>query len=302
MKYISKLLPVLALIMLATAVSSCKHLKKTDEKIVGLWTTEDKIDGVDATEYFQFNDDGTFTRLCDVHIPETPGYTVEGKWEVSLLKGGLKLTYDLSSLKPFYPWDGEPDSEAQRSILRIAKDDISESAGKGLIATEFNGSGDEMTLTFPGLGAKKFTKDTATDLVALAKLKSPKATDMDQIESEPAPAPAPVPATASSLFKDGLNVLEGTFRFRGEDYGFKVTFNYDAATGKASNPKYQANGYGSVYSLSTITISKDERSLRLSGMASGTNTSIQVEYAGKSSFEGRMTRGANSGTCRLRIR
>lgn len=101
---------------------------------------------------------------------------------------------------------------------------------------------------------------------------------------------------------DGKNTLIGTFNFGGAKYGFVVTCDFDATTGDASNPTYEASGYGSVSKLSEISISSDGTQLVLSGKAAGTDTYIAVEAPeGGSTLVGTMRRGNNNGTCTLTL-
>lgn len=294
-------LNLISVSILVLAFLSCKHTDKRDEKIVGLWSAEAVMDGENATEYFQFNDDGTFVRVCDIHNPAIAGFRVDGTWKIISLRGKMKLTYDLSSLKSFNLADGTTDPEKSRSMLRIASEDIREATGKGPVDLEFKDSGDELILTFPGLGVKKFSKEKDTDLNML--LKSTPSEDVTQAKPEEQPQSKPKVETTSgsSILRDGLNILDGEFRFQGNDYGFIVTFMYDAATGRASDATYEAAGYGGQSKLSNITVANGEKSLTLSGTASGTKTSIVVDYAGNSKYKGKMVRGANNGTCVLTL-
>lgn len=105
----------------------------------------------------------------------------------------------------------------------------------------------------------------------------------------------------SPILRDGLNIFDGKFNYQGIDYGFIVTFMYDTATGVASDPTFEASGYGSKSQLSEITVSNDEKTLVLSGTASGSKASIVADYIGNSEYSGTMVRGAKYGTCVLSL-
>lgn len=306
-------LNLLAGILLLTILSSCNYVKKTDDKIVGLWSTESVVDGTEATEYFKFKSDGTFVHLCEMHSSDIPGFVVSGTWKIGPMRSRMKLTYDLSSLKSFWTKSGEPDSEKTRSVLKAATEEISAAAGKEPILVEFNDSDNRLTLNFPGIGEKKFSKDSETDIdnllasnvlegASASVAKTEKAPEAEEPEMAAPVAPvAPAACAAPAILRDGLNILDGQFRFQGNDYGFIVTFKYDVATGKAYDPTYEAAGYGNQSKLSSITVANDEKTLTLTGTASGTKTSIVADYAGGSRYTGRMTRGSNNGTCVLTL-
>lgn len=107
-----------------------------------------------------------------------------------------------------------------------------------------------------------------------------------------------------NILNDGTNFMSGTFNYAGAKYGFSVTFRYDAATGKASDATYEADGYGSTYPLSTINVSSDRSNvyITLRGNAAGANTQINVSAEiGNPRFTGNMIRGTHSGTCTLML-
>lgn len=294
--YLNKLTSAVVLIALLAAMTSCNFLKKNDKKIIGLWTLENNVNGVTSKEYIEFDQDGTFRMLCDNIGEGNPGYMVDGKWSVSLLTGALKLDYNLSTLRVYHPFDSEPDAVKVSEVLSNARKEL-RAIRDNDVELKFSGSGDEMTMIIPDSDAREYVKDTETDLEALSNQKEIVSVTEEEVQT----VAEPVPVANSTVFHDGLNRLDGAFNFKGADYGFIVTFVYDTASGKASSPTYEATGYGSVSNLSNVYVSPDGSTLSLSGIASGTQTSIRVSYTGNSTFEGSMTRGANSGTCRMTL-
>ncbi len=297
----NNLIKIFSIIVILTILSSCNYVKKNKEKIVGVWTAETVIDGVEATEYYQFNDNGTFECVCTIDNPEIPGYTVNGTWEIGSLRSKVKLNYDLSTLKFFNPIFENLDTEKGLSILKSASRNIREVSDKDPIPFEFSDFGKVMTLDFPGQGIKKFSKEEEANIKDLMLSKLQKKQKTEETEEQPQRRPQLDTPATRSILKDGLNILDGQFRFQGSDYGFIVRFMYDSATGEAYNPTYEAAGYGTESNLSDITVANDEKTLTLSGTASGTKTTIVVDYVGDSRYEGRMVRGSNNGTCILTL-
>lgn len=120
-------------------------------------------------------------------------------------------------------------------------------------------------------------------------------------------APAPVASSqprektaSSSGLATGHHVMEGEFTFQGAEYGFTVEFDYNAATGTASNVTYQAAGYGGKSKLSSMTVGDNGRDITIKGTASGTKTEINASASpGSNIYSGYMVRGNNRGPCKM---
>lgn len=105
-----------------------------------------------------------------------------------------------------------------------------------------------------------------------------------------------------NVWKDGRNVLIGTFVYQGSKYGFTITLDYHISTGRITNATYEAHGYGKASKLSVATLSSDCTALYLSGQASGTETMIDVTASpGSSTYTGNMIRGDHAGECTLTL-
>lgn len=118
----------------------------------------------------------------------------------------------------------------------------------------------------------------------------------------PAETPVSTPRRGASVWKDGRNVLIGTFSYAGSKYGFTVTLDYSSSTGRATNATYEAHGYGKASPLSIATISSDGTVLSLRGTSSGTPTEINAHASeGSSTFIGEMRRGDHQGACTLTL-
>lgn len=103
----------------------------------------------------------------------------------------------------------------------------------------------------------------------------------------------------SSTLQNGKNVFFGTFLYNGAKYGFTLSMNYSASTGKISNIIYEADGYGSGSKISSGKITSDGNTLIIEGKASGTYCYIKASRKSASIFKGKMIRGNHSGTCTL---
>lgn len=113
----------------------------------------------------------------------------------------------------------------------------------------------------------------------------------------------PTPHATHNVWKDGRNILSGTFIFQGARYGFTVTLNYSSGTGRATDVTYEAAGYGEVSKLSSATISSDGTVLYIRGTASGSTCEISATaHAGSRTFSGDMTRGDHVGTCTMTLK
>lgn len=142
----------------------------------------------------------------------------------------------------------------------------------------------------------------ATEQVVVKEM--PEAEEIPVETEEPAQAelPAPAPSAAPGVLHDGYNAFAGTFNYKGAKYGFTVTFNYDAATGSAYGATYEADGYGGVSRLTSVSVSPDGTGITLRGGASGSGTDIRVSAApGSSRYSGSMTRGTHVGTCTMTL-
>lgn len=100
-------------------------------------------------------------------------------------------------------------------------------------------------------------------------------------------------------FSHGWNNLYGTFYYKGNPYGFVISFYYNVNNGQVSNATYQATGYGTSGSRSRITsfsISSNECSLSIKGP---NNLRINASCDGRGGFNGSMQRGNHKGTCHM---
>lgn len=102
--------------------------------------------------------------------------------------------------------------------------------------------------------------------------------------------------STNSAFNDGHNTLDGSFNYKGAEYGFYITFDYDTSTGTVTGAHYKAKN-GSSNSGNKITsmiISSDESEITISGPG------LSITASGSpGSYSGYMTRGSHSGSIRM---
>ena len=102
----------------------------------------------------------------------------------------------------------------------------------------------------------------------------------------------------NSVFEDGYNVLYGSFNYKGAEYGFTVSFNYNTSTGKVRNAVYYAdyNTSGAKNPINSMIISANEKSITISG------PKLSIKASGSGGYySGKMTRGDHSGTCTMSL-
>lgn len=111
-----------------------------------------------------------------------------------------------------------------------------------------------------------------------------------------------VASKAGTPWREGHNVLVGSFSYEGSKYGFTVTLDYSSATGRVSNATYEAHGYGKASPVSTAVLSNDGSVLYLKGKASGQELKIDVTAPkGSGTFSGTYQHGSHSSGCTLTI-
>lgn len=118
----------------------------------------------------------------------------------------------------------------------------------------------------------------------------------DMVVSQSAQAASPV----TSVLRNGMNVFYGDFLYKGANYGFTLTFNYSASTGRVSNIYYEADGYGAGSKVASGKVTSDGMTLIIEGKASGTYTLIKASASGSGTLKGKMVRGTHNGTCTMR--
>lgn len=147
-------------------------------------------------------------------------------------------------------------------------------------------------------------KKYAYDMKDAAPAEEPAETDIPAEEAyERRPADGPkVASKAGTPWREGHNVLVGSFSYEGSKYGFTVTLDYSSATGRVTNATYEAHGYGKPAAIATAVLSNDGSVLYLKGNVSGNDLKIDVAAPkGSGTFAGTYMHGSHSGGCTLTI-
>lgn len=146
----------------------------------------------------------------------------------------------------------------------------------------------------------------AYDMKEATPAEEPVETDIPAEEAgayEHRPADGPrVASKAGTPWREGHNVLVGSFSYEGSKYGFTVTMDYSSATGRVSNATYEAHGNGKQAGVSTVVLSNDGSVLYLKGQVAGKALKIDVTAPkGSGTFSGTYVHGSHSGGCTLTI-
>ena len=99
--------------------------------------------------------------------------------------------------------------------------------------------------------------------------------------------------------QDGENNLSGIFYFDGAQYGFTISLNLDKKTNVLNNAFYKPDGYLKPAEIEQAIIS--DSSLVFSGLTFNTELYINAIKTAPDTFEGKMVRGKNNGSCRISI-